>query len=93
MTHPTDMDVLWVRWFTIDKKHKAGWKAKRLYKIRFIPNLDEGAFGFLNPDDIICGAHLIPGFDDGLIEDDPNAAKSEWDYKPARNWHSYYVNQ
>ena len=83
MTHPTDMDVLWVHWFTIDRKHKAGWKAKRLYKVRFIPNLDKDAFGFLNPNDIICGVHLIPGFNEGLIEDSPDTAKSKWDYKPA----------
>jgi len=93
MAHPTNMDVLWVRWLTVDKKHKAGWKAKRLYKVRFIPNLDEGAFGFLDPSDIIRGVHLIPGFDDGLIEDNLNEAESKWDYEPARNWCSYYVNQ
>jgi len=93
MAHPTEMDVLWVRWLAVDKKRKAGWKAKRLYKVRFIPNLDEGAFGFLDPNDIIRGVHLIPGFDDGLIEDDLNEAESEWDYEPARNWCSYYVNQ
>jgi len=93
MAHPTDMDILWVRWFAIDKKHKAGWKAKRLYKIRFIPNLDEGAFGFINPDDVIRGIHLIPGFDEGLIKSGPEDAKSEWDYVASRNWCSYYVNQ
>jgi len=93
MAHPTEMDVLWVRWLAVDKKRKAGWKAKRLYKVRFIPNLDEGAFGFLDPNDIIRGVHLIPGFDDGLIEDDLDEAESEWDYEPARNWCSYYVNQ
>jgi len=41
MAHPTNMDILWVCWFMINKKHKAGWKAKRLYKIQFIPSLDD----------------------------------------------------
>ena len=93
MTHLTDMDVLWVHWLAVNKKHKAGWKPKCLYKVWFIPNLDEGAFGFLDPSDIIHSVHLIPGFENGLIEDNLNEAKSEWDYEPARNWCSYYVNQ
>lgn len=93
IAHPTIMDVLWVRWFAIDKKHKAGWKAKRLYKVQFVPVQDEGAFGFLNPDDIIRGVHLIPGFDNGLAEDSPNVPRSKWDYEPARNWNFYYINQ
>ena len=93
MAHPTEMDVLWVRWLAVDKKHKAGWKAKRLYKVRFLPNLDEGAFGFLDPDDVIRGVHLIPGFDEGLVEGDPGTPTSEWDQKAARNWRGYYVNQ
>ena len=95
MTHPADMDVLWVHWFAIDKKHKAGWKAKRLYRIQFVPNLEDGAFGFLDPDDVIRGIHLIPGFIQGLVEveDDSEVPKSEWDYAPAQNWCSYYVNQ
>jgi len=93
MTHPTNMDVLWVRWFKIDRRHKAGWKAKRLYKIRFVPNPDEGAFGFIDPNDIIRGIHLIPGFVDGLVKSSPEDAKSKWDYVPTRNWCSYYVNQ
>ena len=93
MAHATEMDVLWVRWLKVDRRHKAGWKAKRLYKVRFLSSLDEGAFGFLDPDDIVRSVHLIPGFDEGLIEDSPGTLKSEWDYKPSRNWCSYYVNQ
>ena len=95
MVHPTDMDVLWVHWFRIDKKHKASWKAKRLYRIEFIPNTEDGAFGFLDPDDIIRGVHLIPGFNQDLIvvEDNSEAPKGKWDYAPAQNWCSYYVNQ
>ena len=93
MTHPTDMDVLWVHWFRLDRKHKAGWKAKRLYRIEFIPILEDGAFGFLNPDDIIRGIHLIPSFIQDLVEVGPEVSKSKWDYVPTRNWRSYYVNQ
>ena len=37
MSGETRMDVLWVRWFKIDQAHRAGWKAKRLYRIEFVP--------------------------------------------------------
>ena len=93
MAHPIKMDVLWVQWLAVDKKHKAGWKAKRLYKVQFLPNLDKGTFGFLDPDDVIRSVHLIPGFDEGLVEGDPGTPMSEWDQKAAQNWSSYYVNQ
>ena len=53
MTTPTNMDVLWVRWLQIDQTHQAGWKAKRLYRVQFVPSLEDGAFGFLDPNDII----------------------------------------
>ena len=96
--HPTmmelaDMDVLWVRWLEVDRSYRAGWKAKRLYRTQFIPKHEEGAFGFLDPEDVIRGAHLIPGFDYGYVEDAPEDVASEWDYVPDEDWKYYYVNQ
>lgn len=32
MSDEVRMNVLWVRWFKIDETHRAGWKAKRLYR-------------------------------------------------------------
>ena len=93
MTELTDMDVLWVRWLKIDQKHRAGWKAKRLYRVQFAPNDNEGAFGFLDPEDVVRGAHLIPGFNHGYAEDSPEGYVSKWDCAPADNWRYYYVNQ
>ena len=65
MSDEARMDVLWVRWFEIDTTHRAGWKAKRLYRIKYVPALEDGAFGFLDPNDIIRGSHLIGGFNLG----------------------------
>jgi hypothetical protein len=93
MVAPTEMDILWVHWLQIDHTHHAGWEAKRLYRAQFVPNLEDGAFGFLNPDDIIRGAHFIPCFNKGLIADPPAASVSKWDYNPDINWNYYYVNQ
>jgi hypothetical protein len=93
MATPTTMDVLWVHWLQIDRTHRAGWKAKRLYRVQFVPSLEDDAFGFLDPDDVIRGAHLIPCFDKGLIVNLPRTSVSQWDYPPEANWKFYYVNQ
>ncbi|KAJ7804895.1 hypothetical protein B0H14DRAFT_2248229, partial [Mycena olivaceomarginata] len=37
-----------------------GFKRKRLFRLKFIPDSDADAFGFLNPDKVICGAHIMP---------------------------------
>ncbi|KAI0037318.1 hypothetical protein FA95DRAFT_1684912 [Auriscalpium vulgare] len=50
---------------------------RRLHRVHFLPNEDSQAFGFLDPDDVIRGAHLIPAFAHGLVEDE---------------WKAYYVN-
>ena len=61
------MDVLWVRWFgrNPDRRIRAGWKAKRLYQVGFLPINTPGAFGFLDPDLVIRGVHMIPRFSEG----------------------------
>ena len=87
------MDVLWVRWFRLDQTHRAGWKAKRVYRLEFVPALEDGAFGFLDPDDIIRGSHLIPGFRLGQRTHSPSDPTSIWDPEGESDWKTYYVNQ
>ena len=49
------MDFLWVHWFGTDpNNYRLGWKAKRLHHIGFVPHDTKGAFGFLNPKEVIC---------------------------------------
>ncbi|KAJ6582167.1 hypothetical protein B0H19DRAFT_927963 [Mycena capillaripes] len=63
------MEFLWVRWYGRDLTHKAGWKAKRLHRLGFIDSTDDGAFGFLDPAEVLRGAHIIPAFHHGLTSD------------------------
>jgi hypothetical protein len=93
MSDEARMDILWVRWFKVDKTLRAGWKAKRLYRLKFVPSLEDGAFGFLDPDDIIRGSHLIPGFTLGLQAHSSTNPASAWDPKKEFDWAAYYVNQ
>jgi len=59
------MEFLWVRWFEYDYGWKAGLKRRRLHRVRFVPQGEAHAYGFLDPDDVIRGAHLIPAFAHG----------------------------
>jgi hypothetical protein len=65
---PVRMEFLWVRWFGRDMTHSAGWKPKRLHRLGFIDAADGGAFGFLDPTEVIRGAHLIPAFHYGRTD-------------------------
>jgi len=93
MSNETRMDVLWVRWFKIDETHRAGWKSKRLYRIKPVPALDDDAFGFIDPEDIVRGSHLIPGFKLGRRTHSLSNPASAWDPDVESDWETYYVNQ
>ncbi|KIK15448.1 hypothetical protein PISMIDRAFT_115159, partial [Pisolithus microcarpus 441] len=93
---PTRMNFLFVHWFRHDNS-PAGWVAKHLQCLEFF-NQDNliDAFGFLDPDCIIRGTHLIPAF--AYSSTDELLAQSfmqDWDRdtKDAdHDWHFYYIN-
>jgi hypothetical protein len=93
---PFKMDFVWVRWFGPDSEYKAGWGAKRLPRLSFVPVGDgiapSDVFGFLDPKDIIRGAHLIPAF---MHEQTPDRLGSSIARQPTENdldWDFYHVN-
>jgi hypothetical protein len=55
------VEFLWVRWFGHDYSYKSGFKHRRLPRLGFVPD-DQQPMGFVDPADVICGAHLIPAF-------------------------------
>ncbi|RDX51305.1 hypothetical protein OH76DRAFT_1347249, partial [Lentinus brumalis] len=62
------MDVLFVRWYRIDHSVPGGFEHKRLHRVEFVPQGgDEEVFGFVNPVDILRGAHMIPAFARGRV--------------------------
>ena len=72
------IEFLWVRWLGVQGPgHVYTQDCAKLPKLAFVPSNDEYAYGFLDPAIIICGCHIIPGFNDGKEGDD---------------WASYYVN-
>ena len=88
------MEFLWVQWLGVKLGYHSGSKAARLPKVRFVEEVDEDAFGFLDLDLIIQGAHLIPDFNSGrtcalMPYDGPTVARSPGEKDDRMN---FYVN-
>ena len=47
------MEFLWVQWLGVKPGYHSGSKAAHLLKVGFVEEVDEDAFGFLDPDLII----------------------------------------
>jgi hypothetical protein len=88
---PLPIEFLWVRWFRLDKKYIGGFKRKRLHRVEFVPDSEPGAYGFVNPDDVIRGSHLIPAFHHGATEDAP-APSFARPVGELDDWLYHYVN-
>jgi hypothetical protein len=56
------INVLWVRWLVALQNYNSGIKHAHLPKVAFLEESDFDAFGFLNPGQVLWGAHLIPAF-------------------------------
>lgn len=93
----TRMDFIWVRWYS-EPLSRCGWAAKRLPRVSFLAQDDPNAFGFINPADIIRGAHLIPAFIYGGVGEDllssPSLARFHGgdSEDECDDWNSMYVN-
>jgi hypothetical protein len=92
----TRLDVLFVRWFRRSDSSPAGWVAKHLQRLEFFDH--EGlpdAFGFLDPDSIVRGVHLIPAFAHDPTDEllGPTFARRKGDScGDDSDWRFYYVN-
>lgn len=86
------LDVLWVRWFGRDMTAPGGFRARRLYRIGFVNDDDPEALGFLAPEEVIRGVHLIPAFHYGTTGEymGPSIVRPPSDND--EDWVYYYVN-
>lgn len=89
-SEPQYMEFLWVHWFGRDLTYPAGWEARRLHRIGFLPDNSDGAFGFLNPSEVIRSVHLIPAFAHGKMILQPSMAQQSGTQE--EDWIYYYVN-
>ncbi|KAF7359835.1 hypothetical protein MVEN_00708900 [Mycena venus] len=90
-SNPVPLSFLWVRRFRLDHSYKGGFKRKRLHRIEFLPDSDPNAYGFVDPDEVIRGSHLIPAFAHGPTQpvEYTTLARKEDEYD---DWRYHYVN-
>ena len=90
------MEFLWVRWFERDMTAPGGFRARRLDRVGFVDAQDPHAFGFLDPDAVIRGAHLIPAFHYGKHDEEDllpqSSLQRERTGEDQCDWRYYYVN-
>ena len=90
---PQCMKFLWVRWYGRDLEHVGGWKAKHLHRVGFVDGEDPAAFGFLDPQEVICGVHLIPAFAHGQTADLlPSSSMTCTQHENHKDWQHFYVS-
>ena len=87
------LEFLWVRWLAPLQNHKFCMTTHaRLPKVAFVEESDTDAFGFLDPGQVIRGAHLIPAFASGRgissLRHGQSLARPEGELD---DWESYYV--
>jgi hypothetical protein len=89
------MDFLFVRWFGHDMGHWGGWRAKQPHQIGFVDGKDDAPFGFLDPQEVIRGIHLIPAFHYGRTHDilPPSHLACPGRLDNDEDWVFFYVNQ
>ena len=56
---PQLVHVVWLRWFDLDTTAPGGFQTRRLHRLKWA-DVNDGAFGFVSPNDILRGCHLIP---------------------------------
>ena len=91
-TKTQEVDILWVRFYKFDQKYRGGWKARRYYQIHFANSAKGDAFGFLNPQDVLRAAHLLPGFQCGRTQALLPTSLARWKSEDDEDWIYYHVN-
>ena len=86
------MEFLWVRWFTnvTDEPVHRGWERQQLDHLQLLPVNYDGAFGFVDPTNVLRGAHLIPRFVEG--KQHPEGKGISKCAQDSKDWCQYCVN-
>jgi hypothetical protein len=89
---PRRLDFLWVRHFQCGSGSLAGsWEDCVLDHVCFPPMATDGAFGFVDPGDVLRGSHIIPAFKLGKVRQDQvglSLCASD-----SQDWRGYSVNR
>ena len=87
------IDVLFVCWFGRHITHSSVFQSRCLPHVGFLSEEDPDAFGFLDPDVVIGGVHLIPSFLDGRTSELlPGRSITRQASEGNSGWASFEVN-
>nr|GAT56679.1 predicted protein [Mycena chlorophos] len=86
------MEFLYVRWLARSRSSPCIPERARLPRLEFLPYQDEDAFGFLNPDALLRGVHLIPAFKHGRTKDLMPKSIARRESEGDEDWRYYYAN-
>lgn len=68
-SQPQHFDFLYVRWFgRANEQRDYGIHARRMPRLGFIDANNPEAFGFVDPNLVLRGCHIIPDFNEGLTD-------------------------
>lgn len=90
-------DFLHVRWFQLaaiqsqGRHHARDWASLRLDRLSFPPMAEQGSFGFVDPNLVLRGCHLIPAFSLGKRYSDGIGLSAI--AGDSNDWKNYYVNR
>jgi hypothetical protein len=84
--------MLWVRWYEVVDSNpgSSGWDSSTLDMLRFPPLHHDNSFGFVDPEVVLRGCHILPGFAKGKRESNVNVSRSAKDNK---DYLLYYVGR
>lgn len=88
-----DIEVLWIRWFGRDVSARGGFGTRRLHLVGFVESEDQDAFGFLDPNEVIRAAHLIPAFSHGRTSELLGPSNIRHTSDDNEDWRFYHVNK
>ena len=82
--------ILWVRWYEVVDPVSSGWDSSTLDMLRFPPLHQDNSFGFVGPEVVLRGCHILPAFHKGIRESNVNVSRSAKDNK---DYLLYYVGR
>ncbi|KAJ3515408.1 hypothetical protein NMY22_g14461 [Coprinellus aureogranulatus] len=88
------LDFLWVRWF-VQEPRTNDWSVKRQDLLTLAPVASPGSCDFLDPANILRGAHIIPRFSSGPRYGEADTQRrilSKCAHEKS-DWKMYYVNR
>jgi hypothetical protein len=84
------LDFLWVRWYEVVDKGCSGLNNSTLDTVRFPPMHEDNSFGFVDPNDVLRGCHILPAFAKGKRTANINVSRCA---KDSKDYLLYYVGR